>query len=102
METTLAWAAGLFEGEGTITVCRGRTRLAVKMTDEEAVRRFTSVIRTGKMYGPYGPYESQMGTLPTYVWIAESESARRAANRMLPWLGDRCRERLSQVTLITT
>jgi hypothetical protein len=49
----IAWAAGLFDGEGTATICGGQRRLAVKMADEESVRRFHAAIGVGKVYGPY-------------------------------------------------
>lgn len=95
----MAWAAGLFEGEGTITYMTKsrRARLAVKMTDEEAVRRFESSIGVGKVYGPYGPYKSQLGNLPTWYWAADGNAAVEAADKLLPWLGSRCRERLQEV-----
>lgn len=50
----IAWAAGLFEGEGciTTTTCHGRTtpRLLLNMTDEDTVRRFQEIVATGKIY----------------------------------------------------
>src|SRR5207245_5183125 len=47
----IAWAAGLFEGEGSITQSGGRVRLSLKMTDEESVRRFAKIIQRGTVYG---------------------------------------------------
>jgi hypothetical protein len=50
----LAWAAGLFEGEGCITRRQGvQTNLVMTMTDEDVVRRFHAIIGHGKVYGPY-------------------------------------------------
>lgn len=41
----LAWAAGLFEGEGAIyTTGKSGTTLALAMTDEDVVKRFSAVI----------------------------------------------------------
>jgi len=87
----IAWAAGLFDGEGTATFCSGRRRLAVKMADEESVRRFHSAVGVGKVYGPY---EHRAATLrdgsprrPSFVWIAERDSADAAARLLLPWIG---------------
>ena len=52
MDASLAWAAGLLEGDGCISGRGKRTRLHVSMTDEETVRRFADVVR-GPMSGPY-------------------------------------------------
>lgn len=50
----LAWAAGLFEGEGCITRRhKTQTNLVMTMTDEDVVRRFHEVIGHGRVYGPY-------------------------------------------------
>jgi hypothetical protein len=55
----IAWAAGLFEGEGCIShMQRGSgldLQIALAMTDEEVVRRFDAVVDRGRVYGPYLP-----------------------------------------------
>jgi hypothetical protein len=44
----IAWAAGLFEGEGTIyRRSRGGAKLRLSMTDEEVVRKFADVFGIG-------------------------------------------------------
>jgi hypothetical protein len=42
----MAWAAGLFDGEGTITQSKGRLFVEVKMTDESVVLRFAEIARS--------------------------------------------------------
>jgi hypothetical protein len=52
----LAWAAGIFEGEGCISASssgRKRVRLSVNMTDEDVIRRLHAVMGVGDCYGPY-------------------------------------------------
>jgi hypothetical protein len=49
----LAWAAGLFEGEGTITMCGLTFTLQLKNTDESVVDRFIEIVELGHVYGPY-------------------------------------------------
>lgn len=50
----LAWCAGLFEGEGTITrLGTNRITLAISMTDYEPINKFRGLIGLGKLYGPY-------------------------------------------------
>ena len=67
----LAWAAGLFEGEGSISASSGRLDVRVKMTDEPVVRRFAEVMDCGTVYGPYN-YEYRDGSKrkPHWVWVA--------------------------------
>jgi hypothetical protein len=53
----IAWAAGLFEGEGSITHVYGRTQLRIHMTDFEVLERFLEIIGAGRIYGPYSRKE---------------------------------------------
>jgi hypothetical protein len=54
---TIEWATGLFEGEGTFLVSRTRFKgkeypyavAALKMTDEDIVRRFAAVMVVGQV-----------------------------------------------------
>ena len=72
--TDLAWAAGLFEGEGCITVInpeghkssRGGPRLALNSTDEDVLQKFIGVVGCGRMNGPYhnGPRRK-----PIWHWV---------------------------------
>jgi len=71
----LAWAAGLFEGEGSMSVSRiedkryitgesfkGSARLT--MTDLDVVERFHAIVGLGQVNGPYQRGEYQ----PIWVW----------------------------------
>ena len=96
----IAWAAGLFEGEGTITLCSGRARLAIKMTDEETVLRFYKTIGAGKVYGPY---PNRAGEKDGYarsdywLWLVEGKEAAEVAMSLYPWLGQVRRDRVDEV-----
>jgi len=55
-----AWAAGLFEGEGSVcwlnmstTNQRRVPNLGLSTTDEDVIRRFHSIVGVGFVYGPY-------------------------------------------------
>lgn len=49
-EAAVAWAAGLFEGEGCIGHRKdGGTELSVEMTDEDVVRRFAEIVGVGNV-----------------------------------------------------
>jgi hypothetical protein len=53
IELEVAWAAGLFEGEGSVYVCKvgDRTRAGVELssTDEDVILKFVSIIGFGKI-----------------------------------------------------
>jgi hypothetical protein len=89
----IVWAAGLFEGEGSC----GK-RLQLKMVEEESVRRFGAVIGVGKVYGPYGPYASQLGTRPFFMWTAwKREDSVAAAKALIPHVSPWLRVKLEAV-----
>ena len=105
----LAWAAGLFEGEGTVYVSYDRRwpdtpsfYAAVRMTDEDSVRRFQTAVSTGKVYGPYpnGLRRNGLPTKPVWVWQVNSFEKVQAIIAMLwPGLGER---RRAQATAVLT
>jgi len=97
----LAYAGGLFEGEGSIACYKRYDRrtgsviqLTVSMTDVEPLQRFGAAIGVGKFYGPYGPYSTSKK--PIYRWIVCGFEQTQAAVAMLwPWLGPRRREQVT-------
>ena len=55
-ETDVAWAAGLFEGEGCITTdsrYKNHRRITINMTDEDVMQRFVEIVDYGRLRGPY-------------------------------------------------
>jgi len=58
----IAWAAGLFEGEGTIYFHNQSTRyrLGLKMTDKDVMDKFFNIFKVGTLYGPYTPKEKRL------------------------------------------
>lgn len=89
----LAWAAGLFEGEGTVTPKRGkgsahRYQAAIIMTDEDVLRRFASIVGIGRFYGPYQPTNPR--ALPIWRWMTTKHAEIQALFELIgPWLGER-------------
>lgn len=94
---TTAWAAGLFEGEGTITrlgASTHRWQVAIVSTDEDVLRSFQSVMG-GKVYGPYtrgkAHYKQQ------WRWsIADKAGLLAFAKKVRPYLHARRRSRLDE------
>src|SRR5262245_8880156 len=88
---SLAWAVGLFEGEGCIHLGDGRRgpRLDLKMTDRDVVERFAAWSEVGKVrrkrpdaFKPH--YKTQ------WTWdAAHRDEVRRLLVVMLPWFGER-------------
>ena len=101
---TIAWAAGLFEGEGTVVSFGGRKHqrsLALSMTDEDVVLRFAAVIGVGKIYGPYG-YASSTSRRREHhkqYWrwsVSDKDGVAIAAKMLLPFLGQRRSAKLKE------
>jgi hypothetical protein len=49
LTTDEAWAVGLFEGEGCLTLSDGRPRIKLNSTDEDVVRRFHAIVGLGQV-----------------------------------------------------
>lgn len=90
----LAWAAGLFEGEGTIVANKHVPRLTLVMTDFDIVDRFAAVMGIGILTTP-----ARRGTYkPTRKWEACSfETAQHAMCQMWEWLGERRKQRYAEL-----
>ena len=104
----LAWAAGLFEGEGCISIHKTPTRygtytyprLRVVMTDEDSIRRFHSAVGVGRIFGPYRP-PSRSTRKPIWEWIVTSFEDNQAVIAML-WFGLGARRRLRAREVLST
>jgi len=95
MSYEVAWAAGLWEGEGCFTYHTnpGHTpRCRLQMTDEAVVRRFHAAVGFGKVYGPYqnkAPIASGVRKV-TWCWDARgAEDMRRLLELLRPGLSER-------------
>ena len=88
---SLEWAAGLFEGEGCITTGGSGKyqcpRLALTMSDEDVVRRFSEVV--GLPY--YIPYKTNApNRKPCWTWrTAKRVEVIRILSALLPYFGNR-------------
>lgn len=102
--TQLAWAAGLFDGEGSIWVSgpRGVTRRSPAMEIAqssssgipETLLRFREAIGVGAISGAHPP-RSPWSRLPQYRWAVSGRPRTSAVVRALwPWLGVVKREQI--------
>lgn len=92
----IAWAAGLFEGEGFFTTSRAQNgkyygRATIGMTDEDVVRRFGYAVGFGYIIVEDRPTTS--GKL-MYRWNANGLQRAQALYAMFyPWPGKRRKQR---------
>lgn len=99
----IAWAAGLFEGEGSLGITRRpgkRTpelvygRLTMGMADRDVVERFAAVVGCGKI----GSQQVPEGHKPIHLWACGStKDVRRVLLMFLPWLGERRLQRAREI-----
>lgn len=92
----VAWAAGLFEGEGSAGIHWSRPRsngirsgspqINIGMTDLEPLQWFKAAVVGGQIAGPY---QKRPGNKPIWTWAAEGKEARRIAALMRPYLSPR-------------
>lgn len=86
-EAEIAWAAGLFEGEGTFTYSPNHVRAAINMTDFEPVRRFHRIVGWGRLVEKPSHNERWRDQL---VWIVSDRAGVKAVLELLrPWLSER-------------
>ena len=99
----IAWAAGLFDGEGSITLSSRRLHVRLRNTDLELVERFHTIIRVGTVYGPYSR-QPQDGSRrkPVWDWVAREEDGLDALALMWSWLSARRLEQAHAATGIVS
>ena len=106
-EIDIAWAAGLFEGEGAICSAQkyksvrnanGEKRksgfrwwLVIHSTDHDVLRQFAKVVGAGRFYGPYADKRSS-GYKPQLRWATSTlEETQAVLSLLVPYLGERRR-----------
>ena len=92
-DNSIAWAAGLFEGEGCISsqISNNKyymARLSLVTTDEDVIRRFHEIL--DNIGGIRGPLMSGKSKKPYWEWRATGyERVSLILELILPWLGNR-------------
>ena len=93
--TELAWAGGLFDGEGSIEARTGNLRLA--MTDPDSVYRFHRAVTYGSVVHRK---PSGLGIKPLYQWSLKNYHEKlMVLHVLMPWLSERRLETIGQVPL---
>lgn len=104
----IIWAAGLFEGEGSLTTkpapeaepgTRGGWAMQLSSTDEDVVRRFASIVGCGTVYGPYTNKgrHAQGRWRPYWKWACQArDQVYGLLAKLYPFLGSRRRARAAE------
>lgn len=103
-EREIAWAAGLFEGEGCVYISKQKTpqpRLQIRMCDRGPLDRFCLVVGQGKVYGPYKTRKTgavnKGNWRDNYSWQAHGQAATEVARLIFPYLDVRRATRMLEV-----
>ena len=103
--TELAWAGGLFEGEGCIFVARHcdppQARLEIRMTDRDVLERFCQIVERGRVCGK--AYHSAPNSIKkAWKWgVYDIESVRHILALFAPYLGKRRSQKAKEVLYAT-
>ena len=93
-EIEIAWAAGLFEGEGTSYITGSQARLELTSTDKDIVERFHRIMGCGNVHvrATGQVYKTQ------YRWcLNKRDDVVEVLTILIPWLGKRRQEMARQV-----
>lgn len=101
----IAWAAGLFEGEGSIggglIGTKAAARLFLCTTDKDVLERFREVVGLGVIES--GPRKSSLGKKPIWLWrVSSFQHTQAIIAAFWPWLGSRRRGRAQEVLAANT
>jgi len=101
-QVEIAWAAGLFEGEGCIywqpkPSGRGQPSLQMRMTDEDVLLKFCKIVGRGKVETkPY--FQDVRSTKTVWVWhVRDVEGVRHVLGLLMPHFGNRRRAKAREV-----
>jgi hypothetical protein len=99
LQKTTEWAAGLFEGEGSIVIRpsrigskSGNLTVSLVSTDKDVVRWFHRVVGFGKIRGPYQYGKNK----PYWQWSAENDAGCSVLIELLPYLCSRRKKRAKE------
>lgn len=98
-KSEIAWAAGLFEGEGCISMMhKGPYYYATAhlcSTDKDVVQRFFKIMSVGRVVPDH---QRERHHKRQWRWLVTSrDDFNYAMNLLEPWLGKRRTERLKEV-----
>lgn len=91
----IAWAAGIFEGEGCIYQGTG-VGLVINMTDKDVLERFAAIVGVGRIRGPIAGQKANHKSF--WEWRVGRQADREAVLlAFMPWLGQRRRDKAERM-----
>ena len=104
-ESDVAWAAGLFEGEGCFNAYRRQSKWGVQvrlaMADRDVVERFAQIVGVGGVH-PVSRAKQEHWK-PLFEWYIQSgPGVIRVIDMLSPWFGTRRSERAREVRAVAT
>lgn len=85
-KTDLAWAAGLFDGEGTTGFYKRVMVVSINQVDRWVLDKFQKIVGLGKVYGPYKRPNPKHA--PIYHWATgKIEHIKSVFYLLKPYLG---------------
>jgi len=90
-QKSIEWAAGLFEGEGTLYKrSDNRWQIRIKMTDLDVLEDFFKVVDAGRLTGPYHPPSLKSHHKAFWHWeTVKKDDVLKVVSALLPYLGYR-------------
>lgn len=71
MDAEWAWAAGFYEGEGSISTSGRHLHMSLSQVNLEPLERYLRIVDRGKIYGPYKGNRKN----PIYTWQVQGQGA---------------------------
>lgn len=92
----IAWAAGLFEGEGSWSLKERRRclRLQLSTTDKDVLESFRNIVGAGRIIDRH---ERRPNRKRLWGWYVERGEAERVADLLRPFMHQRRRNRLDEI-----
>lgn len=93
-DVEIAWAAGLFEGEGSFRKAKTSVVATVTSTDFDVLEKFAEIVGVGRLWGPR---QREAHLKPIWDWIASGDDAIAVVEAFAPHLGRRRTEQVRAV-----
>jgi hypothetical protein len=94
-ESEVAWAAGFYEGEGSLSFRAGKTmHMSLPQKNRWPLDRFIAIMGVGKVRGPYGVAK---GRSIYSIDVVKREEIRVLFAKLEPWLSPRRQEQIRVV-----
>ena len=94
----VGWAAGVYEGEGSLSVHKHGLQLGVSSTDRDVLDQFQVVVGVGRVYGPYTRKTDKPHWKPHYFYRCYVlEDIRKTLCLFEPYLCARRRARATEL-----